>query len=648
MPEIHLVIVDDSDDDAVLVARQLRRAGLSLTYTRIETAAGLAEALAGPGPDVVVCDYNMPTLLAEQVLEDVHARDPDIPFILVSGEIGDETAAALMRAGAHDFVRKNRLARLVPAVQRELREATDRRQRRRAEEALRDSEERFRLLAEHAQDIIFRYRLLPRPEIEYLSPAVTALVGHEPTELYADPTTLFSLVDARDRAAFEESWRSPQPGTLRVRWQRRDGQTIWMEQRAVAITDGAGRVAAVEGILRDITEQVASEDERMALERQLRQAERIDSLGQLAGGIAHDFNNLLAVIAGYASAVIEDLPDDHPCRPDIAGINDAAARGAALTRQLLIFSRLEPSQPEILDLHTVVMDMYRLLSRTLGEDVELVMALEPGLAPILMDRSKLEQVLVNAAINARAAMPDGGRLTISTTAEEDPAGTAPALVRLAIIDTGCGMSAEVAGRAFEPFFTTKGRGRGTGLGLSTAYGAVTEAGGTIGLESEPDHGTTLDIRLPATAAKAAPPPPGPGADPTAPPARSSSGENVLVVEDEDAVRDIVCRILAKAGYHVHPAASPRQAIDLYRDGIQVDVLLSDVIMPGMSGTQLAAELRRERPDLPVLLMSGYTNGAAPGGQELPPDAPLLRKPFDAATLLNELHRILATQHDADR
>jgi PAS domain S-box-containing protein len=635
--EIRLLIADDSEDDAILVARQLRKAGLSPTYTRIDTDDGLARAVSGPAPDVVICDYNMPTLLAEDVLEVVQALDPDIPFILVSGEIGDETAAALMRAGAHDFVRKNRLARLVPAVQRELREAADRRHRRQAAEALRDSEERFRLLAEHAQDIIFRCRLLPRPHIEYLSPALAALVGHQPAELYGDPATLFSLVDTRDRAAFEESWRSPPAGTLRTRWHRRDGQTIWMEQRAVAITDDSGEVAAVEGILRDITEQIANEQERTALERQLRQAERIDSLGQLAGGIAHDFNNLLAVISGYASALIEDLPGDHPSRPDIDGINDAAARGAALTRQLLIFSRLEPGQPEILDLNIVVTDMYRLLSRTLGEDVDLVMALEPLLPSIRMDRSKLEQVLMNAAINARAAMPDGGRLTVATTTGTTATTGGDPLVRLAVVDTGCGMSPEVASRAFEPFFTTKGRGRGTGLGLSTAYGAVTDAGGTIALESEPGNGTTLEIHLPATVAEATTP----VIDPATPAPQSSNGETVLVVEDEEAVRDIVCRILAKAGYRVEQAASPRQAIELYRDGARFDALLSDVIMPGMSGTQLAAELRRVRPDLPVLLMSGYTSGSAPGGQELPPDAPLIRKPFAAATLLHELHRILA-------
>jgi signal transduction histidine kinase len=255
-------------------------------------------------------------------------------------------------------------------------------------------------------------------------------------------------------------------------------------------------VIAVEGILRDTTERVIAEQERAELERQLRQAERLDSLGQLAGGIAHDFNNLLAVISGYADMLSEELAAGHPGRADLDGIKQAAARGSALTRQLLIFSRLEPSQPEVLDLNTVVTDTQRLLSRTLGEDIDVTTDLDPHLPLVTMDRSKLEQVLMNAVMNARAAMPSGGHLTIATSAGTDTeAGTPTAC--LTVTDTGCGMPPEVVARAFEPFFTTKGRGQGTGLGLATAYGAVTEAGGTIGLDSRVGHGTTLQVCLPA-------------------------------------------------------------------------------------------------------------------------------------------------------
>ncbi|MET0415029.1 MAG: response regulator, partial [Actinoplanes sp.] len=630
---VHVLVVDDNDDDAVLVARELTRAGLPVSHTRAASTAGLSVALAERTPDVVICDYNMPGLRAEDALEQIRQHDADIPFLLVSGQVGEEAAAAMMRAGARDFVLKDRMARLAPAVQRELHEAAERRQRRRAEEALRESEERFRLLAEHAHDVIFRYGLRPHPAMEYLSPAVTAITGYRPEDFYADPELIGRLVEPEDWPALVASWRSPQPGTLTMRWRRQDGSPVWIEQRASAVTDDAGHPVAVEGILRDVTERVRAEQSRAEMEQQLRQSERLDSLGQLAGGIAHDFNNILAVISGYAAMLTEELEPNHPLRPDAQAIEQAAARGSGLTRQLLIFSRLEPSRPETLDLNAVAADMQRMLGRTLGEDIELSTVLSLDLPPIVMDRSKLEQVLMNAVMNARAAMPSGGRLTIATSPDADPG-----FVCLTITDTGCGMPPEVMARAFEPFFTTKGRGKGTGLGLATAYGVVTDAGGTIALESQPDRGTTVRVCLPVAEQSAPAARPGPSAGAAA---AGGAGRHILVVEDEDGVRDIVCRILGKAGYEVRAAGDPQEALRLCEDrNMRVDALLSDVIMPGMSGTQLAAELHRDRPDLPVLFMSGYTSGPAPGGQELPADAPLLYKPFQTDQLLTALHHLL--------
>jgi PAS domain S-box-containing protein len=625
---IHLLLVEDSDDDALLIQRQFRRVGFDVTAERVETAEGLSAALRRGTPDVVICDYNMPAFSAEEALAQIHADGVDVPFILVSGEVGEETAAALMKAGAHDFVLKDRLARLVPAVERELREAADRRQRRAAQSALRVSEERFRLLAEHAQDIVFRYRPGPDPAVEYVSPAVEKIVGYAPEELYADPGVLQSLVEPEDRAQFESAWRTAEPAALTVRWRRRDGELVHLEQRAAAVRGPDGGVVAVEGILRDITDRILAEQDRQRLEHQLRQNERLESLGHLAGGVAHDFNNLLAVILGYCGMVAESLPPDDPVQSDVDGIRKAAERGAALTRQLLIFSRMEPSRLETVNLNTVVSETRDLLKRTLGEDISVVTRLTGDLHTVRADRSKMEQVLLNLVVNSRVAMPDGGTLCIETRNDDG-------VVVLSVADDGHGMEPEVVRRAFEPFFTTRPKGQGTGLGLATAYGAVTDAGGSIDIESAPGVGTTVRIRLPAAAGTE----PEPEGEADLPPA--VAGESVLLVEDEEAVRRVVLRQLDSAGYRVRAAASPHEALRVFTaEPDAFDVLLTDVVMPGMSGTQLASRLRESRPDLPVLFMSGYTAGPAPGGHALPRDGSLLHKPFQRSALLTALRRIL--------
>jgi PAS domain S-box-containing protein len=645
MVSIQMLIVEDSDDDVLLIVRQLRRGGIELTYETVQTAQTMAQALAARPPQLVICDYNLPSFNARDALVVLHDSGLDVPFILVSGNVGEEVAAALMKAGAHDFVLKHRLARLAPAVERELREAQERRRSCLVEAALQDSEERFRLLAEHIQDVIFRYRLLPEAGIDYISPAVTTVTGYTPDEVRANPDLFFAMVEPEDRTRFERSWHDPNPPALVVRWRRRDGRLVWMEQRAVGVCDGDGQLIAVEGILRDVTEQALADQERDRLDRELRQSERLDSLGQLAGGVAHDFNNLLAVITGYAGEVMADLPEDHPSRPDIEQITHAAAKAASLTRQLLIFSRLEPSQPQTLNVNDVVTEIERLLRRTIGEDIEFLTLLQPDLSPVTIDRTKIEQVVVNLVVNARAAMPDGGQLRIMTNDQYGAAASPGAdttvqpgrQVCLTITDTGHGMPPDVAERVFEPFFTTKGPGHGTGLGLATAYGVVTEAGGTITLDSRENHGTTFTVLLPA-ADHAAPSP----AVPSQVMLRGA-GQTILVVEDDEAVRAVVQRILTKAGYHVLQAATPKDAIEMVDiRAVPIDGMLTDVIMPEMSGPQLVERVRNTRPDLPVLLMSGYTADSFPGGHDMTADLHLIRKPFSAAVLLQHIQELVAT------
>jgi PAS domain S-box-containing protein len=642
MASIRLLLVEDSDDDAVLLVNRLRRDGFTVAYERVENAAAMSDSLRTHPPDVVISDSRMPTFDALSALRTVHECGLDVPFIVVSGQIGEEAAVALMRMGAHDFVLKDNLTRLVPVVERELGEARERDERRRALAAPQSSEERYRLVAEHLLDIAFRYRLVPSPGLEYISPAASTLTGHPAARLCEDAGLFFSVVHPEDRAALEDSWRAPPEQPLVVRLRRPDSDPAWLEQRAVGIRDQDGRLIAVEGILRDITEQVTAAEERQELERQLRQADRLDSLGQLAGGIAHDFNNLLGVILGNAGLAMDELGRDDPIRRDVEGIVQAAEQAARLTRQLLIFSQLQPAQPETIDLNAVVSGTEHLLRRTIGEDIEFVAETEPGLGFVTIDRGRLEQIILNLVVNSRTAMPDGGRLTVTTaTAVEsdqpwlDDDLPPDRFVRLTIADTGCGMEPRVAERAFEPLFSTHGTGQGSGLGLATVYGAVKEASGTIRLWTQPGVGTEISVFMPVAGRPAWPDPPA-GTDEPA-----GHGEHVLVVEDDDRVRDVARRMLDRAGFLVTTAAQRDDALRLVHGADNYfDLVLSDVIMPGMSATDFIDLVRSARPVLPIVLMSGYAEAVNRDGWRLPAGIPLVPKPFDSITLVRAIRAAL--------
>jgi PAS domain S-box-containing protein len=645
MVAIRLLVVEDNEDDALLVVRNLRGGGFTVDFQRVETAEAMSEAISTDPPDLVISDNTMPAFNAGSALRLLRDRQLDVPFIVVSGQIGEEIAVALMRAGANDFVLKDSLARLLPAVTRELREAEERREQRLTRTALRTSEERFRLVAEHLHDVVFRYRIGTNPGLEYVSSAAASMTGHPPEELYDTPGLIFALAEPEDRTRMMESWSSPPSSPLVMHWHDADGLTKWIEQRAVAVLDDQGRSVAVEGILRDITDQTVASLERESLERQLHQVERLDSLGQLAGGIAHDFNNLLGVISGSAEFVLEALGPTHASRADVQSIVDAARMAASLTRQLLIFSRLQPAQPEIIDVGAVVADTERLLRRTIGADIEFVVQTEADLDRVTIDRSRLEQIILNFVVNARAAMPDGGRLTISTASADDrdtswrePGLPSGRFVRLTVADTGSGMSPEVMKRAFQPFFTTKDPGKGTGLGLATVYGAVHEASGTITIDSAPGAGTRISIYLPS--APATPDEADHPAGPAGTTGRRGNDEHILVVDDNDAIRAIAERILTRAGYHVTAASTRDDAVRLGGDeALKLDMVLADVVMPGMTAHEMIDAIRKHRPGISVALMSGYADPAR-GGRLISDDIPMIAKPFEAATLLREVRTVL--------
>jgi PAS domain S-box-containing protein len=397
------------------------------------------------------------------------------------------------------------------------------------------------------------------------------------------------------------------------------------------------------GVVRDITERKAEEAERRSLEDRLHQSQRLESIGQLAGGVAHDFNNLLAVILNYVGFVAKAVADDPEAKHDVEQILAATQRAVRLTRQLLTFARRESIRPETLDLNAVVDEVQGLLARSIGEQIELVIRSGDDLPAFRADRGQTEQILLNLAVNARDAMPDGGTLTLETSSvrpdeddsqAEDRTSGSGHCVRLSITDTGTGMSPEVANQAFDPFFTTKAKTEGTGLGLATVYGIIAAAGGTVNLHTNEGVGTTVEIDFPATEYDVA----SRELEPL-PDALRGKGERVLVVEDQDAVREVAVRILRVNGYTVLEAASGADAISVWSEH-DIDLLLTDVVMPHMTGPQLAEILRDLEPALPVLYMSGYAEGVL-GPATLDDGVPLLEKPFDEAAILHSVHDTIA-------
>ncbi len=426
---------------------------------------------------------------------------------------------------------------------------------------------------------------------------------------------------------------------LLMRLLRRDGKVVWVYHNTSVVQDAAGTPLYFLAYIRDVSE-------RKLLEEQLRQAQKMEAVGQLAGGVAHDFNNLLTAIIGNTELLLRTIELEDRRRLDVLEINRAAHRAATLTRQLLAFSRKQVLQPRIVDLNGVVAELTAMLRRIIGEHVELRLQLEPGLARVLADPGQLEQVITNLALNARDAMPSGGTLTIRTAnvAEAEVLPSSPEsspllgpLVELSVSDDGVGMDERTQARLFEPFFTTKELGRGTGLGLATVYGIVRQSGGHIRVSTRLHHGSTFTIYLPM--AEGAPEPEVAAGGWSDIPRGTGT---ILVVEDEDAVRYLACRVLRGVGYRVLEAGDPAAALRIVRAEEQpVHLLVTDIVMPGMSGPALAERLVAGWPDLKVLYITGYAEEAIERQGALPAGGALLEKPFTAQQLADSVHQALA-------
>ncbi len=641
---VRVLIVEDSETDFELMVHALRQSGFAVTAVRVDREPALTEALRSFAPDIVLSDHALPQASGREVLQAIQREQPMLPVLIVTGSIDEETAADYIKGGAADYIVKQRLHRLGPAVRRALalkaalREALD------AETARDASEQRFRSLIEHSSDVI---TLLDEAgTIMYSTQSLKPTLGYAAGEMTGHNVSELIHPDQQPAVAglLEKLFRDPgQIVQTDLRVRHKDGS--WRDLEVVIanrLDDRSVRALVVN--YRDVTDRKRAEESLRLADDRLRAAQKMEAVGRLAAGIAHDFNNLLTAILGSTDLLLESLPADHPAREDAVESRQATLRAADLTRQLLAFSRQQVLAPRVLDLNDVVRDVERLLRRLIGEDVELRIVPAPGPATVRADPSQLEQVLVNLAVNARDAMPGGGILTIETAnvvlddayAANQPLVAAGDYMMIAMTDAGSGMDEETQARVFEPFFTTKERGKGTGLGLATVYGIVKQSGGYIWVYSELGIGTTFKVYLPRVA--------GPAEPPAAVPATTASlrgSETILVAEDQEEVRTLIRKILEARGYRVLAAANGAAALETaaLHPG-PIHLLVSDVVMPGMSGPEVSLFLTSTRRTIRTLYVSGYTDESIVHHGVLADGVAFLQKPFSADGLARKVREVL--------
>ena len=640
---LRLLCAEDNPRDLKLITEILKKAGYRLALDAVDESRLFRERLEQGEYDLIICDFDIGDWTAIDALGIVKASGQDVPFVVVSGSMGDEAAVECIKQGATDYVLKDRMTRLPSAIQRALEARTAREEQRKAELALRQSVEQYRLL--------FEANPIPMWVFDAENLAILA-VNEAAVRHYGYSTDEFLKMTLSDLRRPEEvphflaklagvGKQAVTMGSLGVlKHRKKSGEVIEVEV-AGSPTMFHGRPAGFV-LINDVTE-------RNSLQAQFLQAQKMESLGRLAGGVAHDLNNLLGVVLGYGELAQDHLDAASPLRKNVEGMQKAADRAVSVVRQLLAFSRKQIQQPRMLSLNAIVEDMADLLHRLIGEDIKLSIATDSRLWTVRADKGQIEQVIMNLAVNARDAMPAGGQLTIRTANVElddtDPGHElgcpTGSHVMLEIRDTGCGMDASTQAKIFEPFFTTKELGKGTGLGLATVYGIVKQSGGSISVHSKLDSGATFRICLPRVEAA-----------PQSSSALKLSGEvpagevpggseTVLLVEDAEPFREVARQFLQRGGYNVLVAEDGMAALAVSRNHHSpIHLLLTDVVLPGFSGLHLVQSLRIAHPKILVLYMSGYTDEALGPHGMLEEGIALLEKPFTRGSLLRKVREVL--------
>jgi len=639
---LNILIVDDSPVDAELLVEVLRAGGFVFEWTRVETEPDFLAALE-KRPDIVLSDFSMPSFNGLRAAELMRKSGFEIPFILLSGTMGEELAVEAMKHGASDYLLKNRVDRLGPAVRRALEQKKIREEQRRTNAELVWKTAFLEAQVDSALDGILVVdahgkRILQNQRLIQIFKIPDAIVNDQNDSVLFDYAV--HQVKNPDEWArrIQDLYKNPDK-VGRDEVELEDGTVL--DRYSAPVRDRAGNYYGRIWTFRDITD-------RRRLEEQFRQSQKLEAIGLLAGGVAHDFNNLLSVIQGYCSMFeMKNVPpeDQHKY---VVEIQLAVERAAALTRQLLTFSRRQPMQMRPIDLNGVVSKIARMLQRILGEDISLQVKYSSHALFLNADAGMLDQVLLNLAVNSRDAMPNGGQLIIETAAGEvDKLIPAPVPPRkghfacLKVSDTGCGIPPELLARIFEPFFTTKEVGRGTGLGLATVHGIVQQHQGWIDVASEPGEGTTFSVYLPQLAHVPDPP------ASTAERVQTLGGaETILVVEDEATLRRLFRNMLTRLGYRILEAPTGAAALEIWKQNRnEIQLVLTDLVMPdGMTGIDLSQRLLKDRADLPVIYISGYSREAVDSTVDLQEGVNFLPKPFQ----LEKLAQIVRLSLDAPR